>query len=241
VVKDHSAGISGRKESDVRRRVTLLRVVALVAGLALFVGVAPAQEETPPPEGTIAKSSQSGVTAQARIVTKTFSNPNSISIPALGQATPYPSEISVGGKFGKGRIRDVNLTLKNFSHNFEQDVDVLLAKGQTNRTVMSDVDTLSLTTNVTLVLDDQAANPFPPNSVVLTGGTYNPTNLVGNDGATDTFPPPAPTPSGASALSGFDGRKAKGTWNLYVVDDEGGSLGQFAGGWSLTMRARIPR
>ena len=171
-----------------------------------------------------------------KVVTKTFSDSQPITIPSLGQATPYPSEMSIGGAFGRGRIKDVNLTLKNFSHEFEQDVDVLLAKAATNRTVMSDVNTVSPTTNVTLVLDDEAANSFPAG--ILTGGTYKPANF---DGSADVFPAPAPTPSGASELGGFDGQRAKGTWKLFVVDDITGGEGQFAGGWSLKIKARVLR
>ena len=203
-------------------------VVAVLLAAALAVGLLTLLVATQPADAA----------NRFKVVTKTFSNSQPITIPSLGQATPYPSEISIGSAFGRGRIKDVDLTLKNFSHRFEQDVDVLLAKATTNRTVMSDVNTTSPTTNVTLVLDDEAANSFPTGSVILTGGTYKPANF---DGSADVFPAPAPTPSGASALDGFDGKRAQGTWKLFVVDDDTIGEGQFAGGWSLKIKAKVRR
>ena len=40
---------------------------------------------------------------------------------------------------------------------------------------------------------------------------------------------PTPT-SGASELDGFEGKKAKGTWQLYVMDQAAGEPGAFASG-----------
>jgi len=53
-----------------------------------------------------------------------FSNATSISIPALGSATPYPSNILVSGL--TGTITKVTVTLSGFSHTAPDDVDVLL-------------------------------------------------------------------------------------------------------------------
>ncbi len=177
--------------------------------------------------------------AATRVVTKTFSNAQPITIPAgaptttSGAAAPYPSEKTAGG-FRRGRILDVNLTLKNFSHTFPDDVDVMLSHRGVNRTVMSDVGSSLDVNNITLRLDDEAATSLP-DEAQLTGGKFRPTNA----GTADTFPAPAPTPSGASQLSGFDGLNPNGTWSLWVVDDAGGDVGQFAGGWSITIKARV--
>jgi len=43
------------------------------------------------------------------------------------------------------------------------------------------------------------------------------------------------------ALSTFDGTNPNGAWKLYVVNDTLGSAGQFAGCWSLTIKARVRR
>src|SRR5262249_59378885 len=63
----------------------------------------------------------------------------------------------------------------------------------------------------------------------ITSGTYRPVNV----GATDAFPAPAPTPSGAGTLQAFAGTNPNGTWKLYVVDDQTGNAGSIAGGWSV--------
>ncbi|QIN82135.1 hypothetical protein GBA63_05350 [Rubrobacter tropicus] len=177
--------------------------------------------------------------ANTKVVKKTFSSTQPITIPAgapgatSGAAAPYPSEKSAGG-FNRGKILDVNLRLKNYTHTFPDDVDVMLSHRGVNRTVLSDVGGQLDVSNITLALDDEAASPLP-DSTQLTGGAFDPTNI----GATDTFPAPAPTPSGLPALSGFDGRNPNGLWKLWVVDDAGGDVGQFAGGWSITIKARV--
>jgi hypothetical protein len=203
----------------------VLGVGAALAALALVVAIAVA----PKPAD-----------AAPRVVTKTFSSAQQITIPAgapgntVGAAAPYPSEVNAGG-FRRGRILDVNVTLKNFSHTFPDDVDVMLSHLGVNRTVMSDVGNGFAVNNITLRLDDEAATSLP-DATQLTGGTFQPTNV---DTTTDTFPSPAPTPSGAMQLSGFDGLKPTGTWSLWVVDDTGGDVGEFAGGWSITIKARV--
>src|SRR5205814_1488127 len=54
----------------------------------------------------------------------TFSNSNAITIPDHGKASPYPSAIGVSGM--PGRITDVAVTLRGFSHTTASDVGVLL-------------------------------------------------------------------------------------------------------------------
>jgi large repetitive protein len=169
-----------------------------------------------------------------KVVTKTFSKPQPITISEVGAATPYPSEKTVAG-FKRGRILDVNLSLRSFSHNFPPDVDVLLSKGNIGCTVMSDVGGFPDANNITLLLDDEAANRLPVTGQ-LVGGRFKPTNAEGPD----LFFPPVPS-RGFPALSGFDGLNPNGTWQLRVVDDDAGIGGEFAGGWSITIKARVPR
>jgi subtilisin-like proprotein convertase family protein len=170
-----------------------------------------------------------------KTVTKTFSNGSPITISATtGAASPFPSEIKVAG-FKQGKLLDVNVTLSGLSHTFPEDLDIQLESPNLRRAViMSDVGDGTDVSNLTLTLDDQAAALLPPNSV-LGSGTFKPTN----DGLVDAFPPPA-APSSDSALSTFNGINPNGSWKLYVVDDfataDGGS---FAGGWSLTLKARV--
>jgi subtilisin-like proprotein convertase family protein len=172
-----------------------------------------------------------------RTVTKTFSNPSAISIPTGGAASPYPSAVAAGG-MRRGKVLDANVTLNGFSHSYPRDVDVMLVgPGGHNATIMSDVggDDTTPANNLTLTLDDEAANSLTY-SDALSSGAFKPTNET-----EDFFPAPAPAQSGLVALSSFDRTNPNGTWSLYVADDQGFDGGQFAEGWSLTIRARVLR
>ena len=109
-----------------------------------------------------------------------------------------------------GTITDVNLTLSNYSHAFPDDVDVMLVSPSGVRViVMSDVGGGSPLTNVSLVLDDQAAADLP-DGTVISAGTYRPTNV----GAGDSFTG-APSPTGAgSSLAALNGTDGNGVWSL---------------------------
>jgi subtilisin-like proprotein convertase family protein len=182
-----------------------------------------------------------------RTVTKTFSNPAGVQTPDAanssreGIAAPYPSEVSVAG-LRKGRVLDVNLKINDYSHTCAEDLDVLLVSpGGRNAIPMSDMPACSAIQGVNLTLDDEGASPWP---APLVSGAYVPTDndATGND----AFPAPpgggsAPPQDGGPALSAFDGTNPNGVWKLYVVDDTIGSAGQFAGGWSLTIKAKVRR
>ncbi len=162
-------------------------------------------------------------------------NNNSITINDNAVASPYPSTINVSGLTGV--IGKVTVTLGSFSHAFPDDVDILLvAPGGQEATIMSDVggsNPISASNPVTLTLDDAAASSLSDTGMLSTG-TFKPTNI--NPGAVpDVFPAPAPSPSGGSALSAFNGADPNGTWSLYVVDDGAGSAGLLAGGWCLNI------
>jgi hypothetical protein len=191
--------------------------------------------------------------AATNIVTKTFSKPAKISIPAgavlpgcttdinsVGEASPYPSKKIVSAFPAGSHIRDVNLTLKNFTdHNSPKDVDVLLVHGGRNRTVMSDVGGGTPVSNINLLLNDEANSPLPDDG--LAGGSFKPRNADGNSGSGDFFPSPAPAPDARSALSGFDGQNPNKTWSLFVRDDFSFDCGEFGGGWSIRIKAAVPQ
>lgn len=207
-------------------RTGKLKLGAVAAGLAVVLAVTVL---------ALLATAPADAVSRYKVVTKTFSNSQTIAIPTSGVAAPYPSEKNAGG-FKKGKIRDVNLTLKNFSHTYPTDVDVMLSHRGVTRTVMSDVGGGLDALNITLKLDDEAASLMPDDA--LTGGTFKPTNAGQID---DGFPSPAPAPSGLAALSGFDGKNPNGTWYLWVRDDADPDGGQFAGGWSITIKARVLR
>jgi subtilisin-like proprotein convertase family protein len=161
-------------------------------------------------------------------------NTASISIPDSGAATPYPSSISVTGQGIS--LSDVNVHLVGLSHTYPDDLDILVVgpQGQ-NLIILSDAGGGTDVVNATVIFDDAAAGPVP-DSGPLVSGTYRPTNI----GTGDTFPAPAPAPSGATTLTTFNGTDPNGTWSLFVVDDAGGDTGSMAGGWCLELATAPP-
>jgi hypothetical protein len=172
-------------------------------------------------------------------VTKKFSNTASIALPDEGKATPYPAPIKVSG-LKKGKILKVRVFLNGFNHLAPDNVDVMLAASQlpgVNAIIMSDVGGALEVENVNLVLDDEAAATLPDNAQ-LTSGTYKPANY---SGTVDEFDAPAPTPSGNSALSAFNGQNPNGEWQLWIDDWIGNGPGSFAGGWSIEITAQVKK
>ena len=201
----------------------LVRILALLLIASLTL---PSLRESQPAEAS----------KRFKNVNKTFSNSGQIAIPGNGEATPYPSTIQVNG-FKKGKIKDVNLTLRNFSHTFPDQVDVLLVDPSgRNALVMSDVGGNDNADNLTITLDDDAISALPLSSQ-LSSGSFQPTN----DGGIDTLPAPAPLSSGNVALSVFNGANPNGQWQLFVRDDNPGDNGDIAGGWSLQITAKVKK
>jgi subtilisin-like proprotein convertase family protein len=155
-----------------------------------------------------------------------------VSLPEVGAATPYP-DLSDNFDGRGGTVADVDVTL-HLSHARVSDLDVLLvAPDGRQATLMSDVGG-GAGADVTLTLDDEADFSLPENGSI-TSGTYQATNY----GTDDTYPSPAPQPTGSTALSVFDGSPVQGAWRLFAVDDTGGVSG-FISGWSLVI-GRTPR
>ena len=144
-----------------------------------------------------------------------------------GPATPYPDTTTVSGL--SGPITDMNLRLTGVTHSFPDHLDILLVgPGGQNAIVMSDAGSDFDLAGETLTLDDEAAAPAPDEDPIA-AGSYQPTNHPGN---TDSWSPPAPTPSGGTALSVFDGTNPNGTWSLFVFDDDEFNVGRIDD-WSL--------
>jgi subtilisin-like proprotein convertase family protein len=158
-----------------------------------------------------------------------FTNASPISIPDSGAATPYPSTINVSGM--AGAVSKVTLSLKQLSHTYIHDVDVLLvgSAGQSTLVISHVGGTLGVT-NITLNFDDAASASLPANSQIVSG-TFKPTN----GGGTVSFPSPAPTAPYGAALSVFNGSAPNGVWSLYVLDDSAGDRGSISGGWTLNI------
>jgi subtilisin-like proprotein convertase family protein len=208
--------------------MTRIRTTARIAALAVAAAAVAA----------------TGAATTASAATGTFGNPaniqindqhgfgsnfDGITVPASGNATPYPSTIVVSGE--PRTLGDVNVTLYGLTHAFPSDLDMLLVGPHGQQVVlMSDAttETDGAASGITFTLDDEASTTIP--DTLVDGVAYRPTNVA--DGA-DSWPTPAPDASSAgTSLSVFDGTNANGTWSLYVEDDfpfDGGSLD----GWSL--------
>jgi hypothetical protein len=162
-----------------------------------------------------------------------FCNPASITIPLTGQATPYPSTITVSGLPATAALCSVELN--GITHTFPADIDVLL-NGPTgaspNAIILSDTGSQFDVAGVNLVLNDGASASLH-NGEQLVSGTYQPTNLFTGD----VFPAPAPTPSGQSALAQWSGLNPNGAWKLWVNDDStlAGDAGSISNGWCLNI------
>jgi len=165
-----------------------------------------------------------------------YCSDDTIAIPGgPGASNPYPSILNVGGG---SSVCKVTFVLSQLAHTNPDDLDIMLSgpAGQ-NAKIFSDVGGTQDTFGVSLTLDDSASQPVPDGGPVfaetpdepLGGGTYRPTDV--NDGP-DTFPAPAPTPLGGSALSVFNGTNPNGAWKLWVVDDRAGDSGTLRG-WCM--------
>jgi hypothetical protein len=177
-----------------------------------------------------------------RSVTKTFSNTAPIGLleseASPGPGSVYPSPIAVGGL--KGTIRDVNLTLHEDSHDFSENIEVLLVgpHGQTV-IVMAHVGSFYDADDVTLRLDDEAARRLPADAA-LESGAYRPRYVAFSPGERIDFTAPAPSAGPNAALSVFDGTKPNGAWRLFVQDLDGPSdFGEIAGGWEIEITTQV--
>ena len=191
--------------------------------------------------GTVTYTFRLGTTSTS---SQTFSNATAIVIPATGTgaatgspSTPYPSAITVAGITNP--VSKVTVTLKQITHSFPGDVDVLLV-GPTGVkfTLMSDVIGNANWAGQTYTFDDGAAAIFASSGAPPASGSFKPTNY----GTGDPFPVPAPAApyldpatAGSATLAAFNNLNPNGTWNLYVVDDAAPDAGTFAGGWDLTI------
>ena len=181
---------------------------------------------------TVDSCSAPGGCANQNICSR-FCNTGTITIPALGVATPYPSTIGVSGVASVASL--ASLELLGISHNWPDDIDMLLVgPGGQNAIIMSDVGGSVVAAGVNLKLTDAAATSMP-DAGPLVSGSFKPTNVD----AVDTFAAPAPTPSGGSALSVFDGSNPNGNWQLYVLDDDAGISGSVSGGWCVNILVSV--
>lgn len=212
------------------RRALLGRASVLAAVSCLTVGLAVAEPllSTAP---VAAKKKGGGKT-----ITRTFASPAAVVINDDTTANPYPATINVSG-IKKGKVKDVNVTLRGFNHGFPDNVDVVLvAPNGAMSVLMSDVGGSTDAASLTLTIDDEAAGALP-GAGPLVSGAFRPLN---DDLVADPYP--ALTSSAVTAnLAQLDGGNPNGAWQLYVVDDSATNVGAFSGGWDLELTAQLKK
>src|SRR5262245_10082616 len=100
-----------------------------------------------------------------------FTNSSSITIPASGNGSPYPSNILVSGL--SGTIQSISVTLNGLSHTFLDDIGILV-KGPTGAALLlMDGAADASVSNVTITFHD--GFPALDTTTAPTTGTYKPT------------------------------------------------------------------
>jgi subtilisin-like proprotein convertase family protein len=150
-----------------------------------------------------------------------FASSGPITIPESGNATPFPSTITVSG-LTTGTVARVRV-LMLLTHGFPRDVDIVLrAPAGEDVVLMADVGGGDPLTSTLLSFDDCAISSVPA-LLSPTATAYRPTNAGAVSGG-------VPAPTGAT-LSSFASRPAgamNGVWSLYVQDDTAFDGGEIA-------------
>ncbi|MGF1569518.1 MAG: choice-of-anchor L domain-containing protein [Nodosilinea sp.] len=146
-------------------------------------------------------------------------------IPELGATTPYPIFPAGSPVAGlSGTITGLTVTLIGLSHQFPDDLDILL-QGPDGKVIalMSDAGGSTAINNLTLTFSDGAATDIANNGP-LTSGTSKPKDYeVG-----EAFPNGTPAITGTT-LAQFIGTNPNGDWKVYIVDDTSNNKGSLAG------------
>lgn len=169
------------------------------------------------------------VTAHAQI---TVANNNGITVNDATSAatprtaTPYPSTNKVSGFVGN--IQTVLVTLNGVSHQYPDDMDMLLISPAGEALIlMSDAGGQFDLSNATIEF-----NPFgqvlPEESQIISGLAYRPADYP----PVESYPD-LPLITLVPGLESFSGDSPNGDWRLYVMDDQAVDAGSI-GSWSLT-------
>ncbi len=160
----------------------------------------------------------------ANNATQTFAQNTTITIPNFGNASPFPSTISVSGLPTSG-VSLQNVVFNNLSHEDPDDMDIYLI-GPNNQVIwiMSDAGGGTGINNFDLIYAD--GGTALSTSTLVNNTTYAPDDLTVIEA----------TPGGATLitmLAGFSGNM-NGTWSLYIVDDSNDSNSGDLEDWFLT-------
>ncbi|MBI4325987.1 MAG: hypothetical protein HY674_12070, partial [Chloroflexi bacterium] len=143
-----------------------------------------------------------------------------LTIPPFGNATPYPSTVTVSGIINAVtslRVKLNRVTSVSADGAWPSDLEVFLMGPRSNVcALMSDAGGSTPLKTANLVFDDAAATAMPQ-SGGITSGTYRPTNYD----LSESLPPGGSGAIGtslAALLAPGPSRGANGEWNLFVRD-----------------------
>ena len=159
-----------------------------------------------------------------------YTNSDGITIPMIGQASPYGSGIAL--QCVPGMAKNVTVSIFGFTHAFPYDVIVVLVSpdGRQVKLMAATGGAWALFDPVNLTFSEAASSSLPQFDP-LTSGTYLPTDNHPDFEADMPFPANGPYFSGLSAFNGAD---PNGLWKLYVYDGGTSDAGSIAS-WSLNL------
>ncbi len=178
------------------------------------------------------------VTASAQA---SFTNSTFISIPILGNASLYPSNIVVSGLSGTipTTAGSVRVTLNNFTQSFPDDVGIVLVAPNGSALLLQyaaggDPDVSSISYTIADV------GSVMPNATQLFSSTYKPTNYLGtpafsSPGPGTSYSNPGAAGSSFNLSSTFGNINPNGVWSLFVSDFSNMDSGFISGGWTITI------
>jgi subtilisin-like proprotein convertase family protein len=180
-------------------------------------------------------SSQTQFTVNVIPVTGLFGTSQGVVINDRAPANPYPSVINISNM--AGNIVSASVSVLGLQHSYPSDISMLLVGPQGQQIVLmsrAGSGAGSAITGVNLTFDD-SASALPPQTGLITSGTYKPSDY---NGALQFYTPV--NPPYVTNLSALKGANPNGDWKLYVQDDLAPDNGQITGGWLLKVITTAP-
>ena len=165
-----------------------------------------------------------------------FSNNDPIDIgPDMGDATPYPSCITVPEQCGL--IGDfpssVQVTLDGFRHQKPMEVEILLVGPDGTKCMImgrvGGIEEVGFGQIILIIFSDGALNEIPTDSFPENTLSFKPSCLLCDFNGSDVSGHDLP-----KQLSIFNGMDAQGDWCLYVYDSSISDGGNLINGWTIT-------
>jgi large repetitive protein len=203
------------------------RAVAVAGGLVLAVAGAPAGGA----EKRLTEELQVG--GGGSNISYAFTNPAPIPIVDNAPATLYPSQMTVTGLVGA--IRDAVVTIRDLSHTFPDDIDMMLVSPAGTRVMLqSDAGGFTAAAGQGYAFGNSVVTDgvHIPDTAAITNRSYLPADY---GGGLEAMPSPAPPVVYHVSTMAFAGENPNGIWRLYVRDDEAFDTGAIAAGWGLAL------